>query len=58
MILLEKVYTVYEVANILKVHYNTVYELIRQKKLKAIRIGTSYRITESYLNELIKNSLY
>lgn len=51
-----KIYTVNETAQILKVHFNTVYELIRQKKIKAVKIGKTYRITDEFINEFIQDS--
>lgn len=40
----DDVLTVEEVALYLRVHYNTVYKLIRDGKLKASRVGRQYRI--------------
>jgi len=39
----EKLFTVNEVVNILRVKHNKVYELIRNKELKAFRIGNHGR---------------
>jgi len=40
----EEVLTVEETARYLRVHYKTVYRLIRTKKLKASKVGRQYRI--------------
>lgn len=52
---MSKVFTVIEVAEILKVHSNTVYELIRTNKLKVIKIGNQYRITEEFISDFLSN---
>lgn len=60
----EKLYTSQEVANILKVKINKVYEYIAEGKLKAIKLGgkvdgemeksqRQWRVTESALNEFL-----
>jgi excisionase family DNA binding protein len=48
-----KLYTVDEVAAILKVHRNTVIMLINTGELKAAKIGRQYRIKETDLNDYI-----
>jgi excisionase family DNA binding protein len=47
-------YTTDEVAKILHLHPKTVRELLRQRKLKAIKIGSEYRISEDHLLQFIK----
>lgn len=54
-----KIYTVKEVAKILKVTDRTVREYITKKKpnpLKATKIGTKYVITEENLKEFISSN--
>jgi excisionase family DNA binding protein len=59
--MVEKLYTTQEVADILKVKVNKVYEFIAEQKLKAIKLGGSFeeksqrqwRITEQSLNEFL-----
>jgi excisionase family DNA binding protein len=51
---MQKIMTVYEAAETLQVHFNTIYLLVKQKKLKSITIGKSIRITEHQLNEFIE----
>ena len=52
-----KVYTIEEVAEILKVHRTYVATLIREKKLAALKIGRFYRISEEQLETLIGGKL-
>ena len=44
-----QVYTIQEVADILKVDYFTIYRLVRDNKLKTFRVGRLWRITEEEL---------
>ncbi|WP_054649587.1 helix-turn-helix domain-containing protein [Salidesulfovibrio brasiliensis] len=46
--------TVNEVADILRVHYRTAYRLVIGGKIKAIKIGTQWRIPEKALMEFIE----
>ena len=46
--------TAKEVANTLKLNILTVYEYIRNGKLRAIKFGRSYRIEEKDLDKFIK----
>lgn len=47
-------YTIVEVAKLLKVHDRTVRRLIDDEKLKAVKIGTTWRISESDLNDYLE----
>ncbi len=47
----EKFYTPLEVAEMLKLHRNTIIKLILARKLPALIVGKQYRITESGLAE-------
>lgn len=47
-------YTIEEVAGLLKVHDRTVRRLIDGEKLKAVKIGTTWRISESDLNDYLE----
>ena len=49
----DEVLTVDETAEYLRVHYQTVYSLIRQKKLKAARVGRQYRIKKEDIEEYL-----
>lgn len=51
-----KMYKVSEVAKILHINRNEVYNLINSGKLKAAKIG-SLKISETWLNEFIENSI-
>ena len=50
-----KIYTVSEVAEILKVNKNKVYSLINNGYLKAMKLGT-IKITDEGLREFLDNS--
>ncbi len=52
---MEKFYTTVEVAELLKVTRLTVTNWIKAGKLKAAKIGTSWRITESDLKQFIED---
>lgn len=52
-----KVYTIEEVARILKVHRTYVATLIREDKLAALKIGRFYRIKGTNLQKLIKGEI-
>ena len=45
--------TIREVANILRVHARTVYRMVQDGVLDAIRVGTQWRIPESALHKYI-----
>jgi len=49
----EKYYSLNEVADILKVHYNTVLRWITLDKLNATKVGDSWRVSESQLNKFL-----
>lgn len=54
----ERLLTVTEVANLMRVSNMTVYRLIKSGQLAAIRVGKNYRIRESDVNEyLIERSV-
>lgn len=50
-----KIYTVDEVAALLKVGRKLVYEIIQQGQLKCLRIGRCIRVPEAYLEDFIGN---
>lgn len=49
----ERLLTPQEVARYLKLHLDTVYRLIRERRLSAVRIGRSYRLTQRDLLEFL-----
>ncbi|MBP1929165.1 excisionase family DNA binding protein [Methanolinea mesophila] len=49
-------YTTDQVADILHVHIKTVRELIKAKKLKAVKIGNEYRITGEQLRRFAEEN--
>ena len=52
-----KIFTIEEVAEILKVHRTYIASLIADKKLAALKIGRFYRIKEESLEKLIGGKL-
>lgn len=51
---MEEFYTAEEVAQKLKVSPNVVRRWIREKKLKAVKVGRLWRVPESTLREFLK----
>ncbi|MCL6443776.1 MAG: helix-turn-helix domain-containing protein [Alicyclobacillus sp.] len=49
-----KFYTPQEVAQILRLNVNTIYEYIRMGKLPAARFGNRYRITEQDVQQFVE----
>jgi putative molybdopterin biosynthesis protein len=50
------VYTVEQVADILQVSANTVRKLIKEGKLKTVRVGVQIRITQQELDRFLSQS--
>jgi excisionase family DNA binding protein len=50
---LDNVYTVKEAAKLLKVHVNSIYQLVEQKKIRAVRVGKKILISHKALNDFI-----
>lgn len=50
-----KLYTLQEVADILRVTKQTLYNNIRKGKLQANKVGKEYRITEEQLQDIVRN---
>ena len=50
----ERLYTMTEVAQILRLNRQTLYNNVRRGKLKATKCGKEYRITETQLQNIIK----
>lgn len=50
-----KLYTLQEVADILRVTKQTLYNNIRKGKLQINKVGKEYRITEEQLQDIVKN---
>lgn len=50
-----KLYTLAEVAEILRVSRQTIYNNIRNGRIKVAKIGKEYRFTEEQLQNIIKN---
>lgn len=48
----DQYYTIYEVADILKVHHNTIRRAINDKRLKASKFGTKWLIKKEDISDL------
>lgn len=48
-----KLYTLDELAEILKVTRRTLYNYIKSGKLKAVKIGKYWRVTQEHFEELL-----
>lgn len=52
----EPLLTVHEVAQRLQVSYGTVYSLLREEKLAAVKIGSQWRVEPEKLDDFIQGS--
>lgn len=52
-----KFYTVFEAADILRLSRDTILKMIKQKKLKAFRVGGEYRIKYQAIEELASKEI-
>jgi excisionase family DNA binding protein len=52
-----KLYKLREIAIILNVTYNTVYNLIHSNKIKAVKIGRTLRISQDELDRILKEGV-
>ena len=50
-----KFYKVKELADLLRVHINTVYNWIYSKELPATKIGRGYRVSQEQLDQFLKS---
>ena len=53
-----KFLTVAEVAEIMRVSKMTVYRLVHSDELPAVRVGRSFRVNETAVNEYLESSVY
>lgn len=53
----EKLYTIAEVSEILKVSRKTVLKLTKDKELVGLRINSSFRVTVDSLNKYLKQKI-
>lgn len=54
---MEKLFTIKETAQILNVHWKTVYRWILEKSINATQIGRAYKISEEEINYIKNNGL-
>ena len=50
-----ELYTLQEAADILKVSRQSVYNFVKDKRLKAAKVGREYRVTKEDLKEFIES---
>lgn len=53
-----KFLTIAEVASVMRVSKMTVYRLVHNGDLPAVRVGRSFRVSEEDVNEYLKNSFF
>ena len=53
-----KFLTVAEVATVMRVSKMTVYRLVHNGELPAVRVGRSFRVSEDDVNEYLKSSFF
>jgi excisionase family DNA binding protein len=53
-----KFLTVAEVAAVMRVSKMTVYRLVHNGELPAVRVGRSFRVSEEDVNDYLKSSFY
>jgi excisionase family DNA binding protein len=51
-----KFYTTEEVAEMLKLNVRTVRAMINQKRLRAVKIGNEYRVTDDHLRQFVEEN--
>ncbi|ABY93764.1 DNA binding domain, excisionase family [Thermoanaerobacter pseudethanolicus ATCC 33223] len=56
MIIVEEYFTVKEVSEKLKLNTMTIYKWIKQGKIRAIKLGDTWRISESELNRILNEN--
>ena len=57
-IISNRLYTLDEVSEYLKISYRSTLQLVHLKKLKSIKIGNMYRVYGSDLNKFLKLNIY
>ena len=53
-----KLMTVAEVAAVMRVSKMTVYRLVHSGELPAVRVGRSFRVSETDVNDYLKSSFF
>ncbi|WP_223814614.1 MULTISPECIES: helix-turn-helix domain-containing protein [Thermoanaerobacterium] len=56
MITLDEYFTVKEVAEKLKLNIMTIYKWINQGKIKAVKLGDTWRISETEINRILNEN--
>jgi len=50
---IEKIYTLEEISDLIKITRRTLYDYVKTGKLKAVKIGRTWRVTEKQLEEFL-----
>ena len=50
---MQTIYTIKEASTILKLHRNTIFNMIQDGRLSAVKLGNKYIITERELKRLV-----
>lgn len=50
---MKKIYSIHEIEEILQVTQRTIYNWIKSGKLKAVKIGKEWRVTEDALEDFL-----
>lgn len=53
---INELFTVQEVADKLKIHVQTVRKWIKEGKIKALKLGSDWRVTEQSISEFLKSN--
>jgi len=53
----DRLYTTEQVAKLLQIHPLTVLKYIKARKIKAIKLGRIYRVTESALQKFLEDEM-
>ncbi|WP_257875834.1 helix-turn-helix domain-containing protein [Thermoanaerobacterium thermosaccharolyticum] len=56
MITLDEYFTVKEVSEKLKLNIMTIYKWINQGKIKAVKLGDTWRISETEINRILNEN--
>lgn len=51
-----KFYTTQEVADLLHLNVKTVRAMINQKRLRAVKIGNEYRVTDDHIRQFVEEN--
>lgn len=50
----KEVYSIEEVSEILNVSYETIYKLVRDSKIKAVKVGVQWRVSKEEVERILR----